>query len=112
MDMVTFQMTINDPDKRDEIVSLLAEINKVQQSGKDGCIIHDWYANVWDPNRIRLYTELESHEALLAGESDPTHQALAGKLFEYHQSGALTMDIDNLRRYELDKELAPMEGMR
>ena len=112
MIMVTFQLTINDPGKRDEIVSLLAEINKIERSGRDGCIIHDWYANVWKPNTIRMYTEYESHEALLASERNPAFQALAGKLFEYQQSGALTMDLDNLRRYELNTELAPMVGMQ
>ena len=108
MVFVAFQLIINDPNKRDEIIKLLADINDVEQSGKDGCIIHDWYANLWEPNRIILYTEYESHEALLASEQRPAFKELVGKLIGYQQSGALTMDLDNLRRYKLDKPLPPM----
>ena len=108
---VTFELTINDPAKRDEIITLMADINKQNPSGKHGCIIHDWYVNAWDPNRIRLYTEYESYEALDAAERKPAFAKLVGKLFGYQESGALTVDLANLRRYHLNNPLPPMHGM-
>ena len=108
---VTMQAIINDPEKRDEIIALFADINQLNQSGKDGCIIHDWYVNAWDPNRIRLYTEYESYEALDAAERKPAFGELGGRLFGYQESGALTMDLATLRRYHLDNPLPPMHGM-
>ena len=108
---IACQLVINDPDQRDEIIALMADINKLNPSGKDGCILHDWYVNVWDPNRIILYTEYESYEAGLAAEKNPAFIELSGKLFGYQQSGALTMDLENLRRFYLDNPLPPMYGM-
>ena len=100
---VSLEFTINDPDKYDEIVELFAEINQSKQ-GDDGVIIHDFYANLWESNRIRFYAEFESLEAMLASESDPTYIELSAKVFAYQESGALTVDFGNLRRYELKLE--------
>ena len=108
---VTFQAIINDPEKRDEIIALFADINQLNPSGKDGCIIHDWYVNAWDPNRIRFYAEYESYEAGLAAEKQPAFIEANGKLFGYVQSGALTVQFENLRRFYLDNPLPPMHGM-
>jgi quinol monooxygenase YgiN len=108
MNMVSAEMIINDSSKRDEVIDLLTDINQVYQSGKDGCIVHDFYVSIGDPNRIRLYTESESHEATLAAEENPTFQKLVGKIFEYQESGVLTMDLERLRRYHLDNPMPPM----
>ena len=113
--IITMEMSINDPSKRDEIVALLAEINKTMD-GADGVIIHDWYANLWEPNRIRLYFENESREKVLAQEENPSPAwgAAMQKLFAHQQSGALTMTFENnLRRFEVGAELpafAPKVG--
>ena len=108
MTIVTTDLIINDSDKRDEIVALLAEINKTMASA-DGLIIHDWYANLWEPNRIRLYIEFESREKALASEENPSPEwgAAMQQLFAYQQSGALTMQFEGLRRFEVGPELPP-----
>jgi quinol monooxygenase YgiN len=109
MVIVPMDTIINDPDKRDEIVALMAEINEINSS-EEGIIIHDWYANLWEPNRIRMYIEHESLETLLAAEENPTPEWLEGtrKLLAFQQSGALTMEFENnLRRYEMGTELPP-----
>ena len=108
MTIVTTDLIINDSDKRDEIVALLAEINKTMASA-DGLIIHDWYANLWEPNRIRLYVEYESREKALAGEENPSPEFVEAtkKLFAYQQSGALTMQFQGLRRFEVGPKLPP-----
>lgn len=109
MVIITMDMIINDPDKRDEIVALLAETNKIAAS-IDGMIIHDFYANLWEPNRIRLYIEMESREKAIASEENPSPEWVekTKKLFAYQESGALTMEFENnLRRYELGAELPP-----
>ena len=106
MAIVSVEMTINDPDKRDEIVALLAEINKTSASD-DGLIIHDWYANLWEPNRIRLYVEMESREKLLASEKNPSPEWVEAvkKLEAYEQSGATTTKYEALRRFEVGPAL-------
>ena len=108
MVIITMDMIINDPDKRDEIVALMAEVNKINAS-EEGLIIHDWYANLWEPNRIRLYIEYESRDTALASEENPTPEFVEAtkKLFAYQESGALTMEFENLRRYEMGTELPP-----
>ena len=108
MTILSGEIIINDPDKRDEIVALMAEINEINASD-DGLIIHDWYANLWEPNRIRLYVEYESREKALAGEENPSPEFVEAnqKLFAYQQSGALTMQFQGLRRFEAGPELPP-----
>ena len=110
--IITMDVIINDPDKRDEIVALLAEINESVASA-DGLIIHDWYANLWEPNRIRLYIENESRDKALALEQQPSPEWVAAsqKLNAYRQSGAVTMEYENnLRRFEVGAELPSFGG--
>ena len=111
MVIVTMDLIINDPTKRDEIVALMAELHAAHGSPK-GLIRYDWYASLREPNRIRLYMEHESRETFLATEEkeqhDPAWVARMKKLFAYQQSGALTMTFENsLRRYETGAELPP-----
>ena len=109
MVIITLELIINAPDKRDEIIDLLAEINKSTASD-EGLIIHDFFANLWEPNRIRLYVEYESRETALASEENapPEWREALGRLFAYQEAGALTMEFENnLRRYELGAELPP-----
>ena len=108
MAIVTMDLIIHDSDKRDEIVALMAEVNEMMASA-DGIIIHDWYANLWEPNRIRLYIENESREKAVAFEEHPSPEFVEAnqRLFAYQQSGALTMQFEGLRRFEVGPELPP-----
>lgn len=108
MIIVTGDWTINDPSKRDEIIALMAETNALAQA-MPGCITHEFYANLFDPNQIRLYVEHENYETELASEKDSRFDELAKRAFEYAQSGALTFEA-NLRRKELGAELPPLYG--
>lgn len=105
MVIVSGEMIINDPSKRDEIVAAMDAFNTMNRSMK-GCIVHDWYSNLWEPNRIRLYLEYESAEALRALESSPEFiEANKNTLGVFMGSGAVTMNWDGLRRNELGSEL-------
>jgi quinol monooxygenase YgiN len=105
MVIVTGEMIINDPSKRDEFIAAMDAFNTMNRS-MNGCIIHDCYSNVWEPNRIRLYIEYESAEALRALESSPEFiEANKNSLGALMDSGAVTMNWDGLRRNELGSEL-------
>ena len=106
MAIATLEMIINAPDKRDEIVALLAEIKEISTS-EDGMISIDYYANLWEPNRIRFYVEMESREKFIASEENPTPEwgAAMQKLGAYEPSGALTMQFQGFRRFEVGPEL-------
>ena len=108
MTIVTMDLIIHDSHKRDEIVALMAEVNEMMASS-DGTIFHDWYANLWEPYRIRLYIESESREKVIAFEGNPPPEWVEAnqKLFAYQQSGALTMKFEALRRFEVGPELPP-----
>lgn len=111
MVIVTMDVIINDPDKRDEIVALMAALRAAHGS-PEGQIIYDWYASLSEPNRIRLYEEHESRETFLASEEqeqrNPAWVASMKKIFAHQQAGALTIAFENnLRRYETGAELPP-----
>ena len=111
MVIVTIEMIVNDPDKRDEIVDLMAQLS-VAQASTEGLITYGWYANLLDPNRLRLYEEHESRETFLSHEEkeqlNPAWAEAMKKMFAHVQSGALTMEFENnLRRYETGAELPP-----
>ena len=89
MVIVSGDFTINDPSKRDEIIAAMQTMNRFNRS-MEGCIVHDCYTNIWEPDRIRLYLEYESAEALRAMEASPEFaEALNNSLGVFMESGAL-----------------------
>lgn len=96
MVVVSLAFTIR-ADVRDELVAEWAKHVKASQM-EAGCINFSLYADLWDPNIMRLYEEWESAEALKAHLHSPHFQAFSAAR---KKLGENTLTIHSGGQYEV-----------